>query len=98
MDPRAMPGTPAWRWFAAWLVLLARRGAARRAIPGLLAGFGVAPLLIAYLNRDGPGNVCNATAGGSSCTEEWSPWPWLIIGCVLLAAGFGAFAMRRRAR
>lgn len=126
MDPHAIPRTPAWRWFAAWLVvgaayivsvlgalsigpfvllptilatcLLARRSAARRALPGLLAGFGVAPLLVAYLNRDGPSNVCDVTAGGSSCTQEWSPWPWLIVGCALLAVGFGVFAMRRRAR
>ena len=78
--------------------LLARRAAARSAILGLIAGFGVAPLLVAYLNRDGPGTICTVTAGGSSCTEEWSPWPWLVVGCLLLAAGFGVFIMRRRVR
>jgi hypothetical protein len=53
------------------------------------------PLLVAYLNRGGPGNVCTTTATSQSCTTEWSPWPWLAAGLLLVAAGAVTFAWLR---
>ncbi len=76
--------------------VLAGRTGATQGIPGLVAGFGVAPLFVAYLNRDGPGDVCTITAQSTACGQEWSPWPWLIAAVVLLTAGFGWFIARRR--
>jgi hypothetical protein len=69
------------------------RGAAAA---GLLSGAGVIPICIAYLNRGGPGTVCTALRGGQQCTDEWSPWPFLAIGAVLVVAGALAFWRLRR--
>ncbi|MEZ0065582.1 hypothetical protein ABIA32_001582 [Streptacidiphilus sp. MAP12-20] len=65
------------------LVMLGRLQRSQRGTPGLIAGAGLMPLWIGWLNRGGPGNVCDA----HSCTEEWSPWPWLAVGVVLVVAG-----------
>ena len=64
--------------------------------PGVLTGLGVAPLFVAYLNRDGPGDVCTSTATSVSCGQEWSPWPWLLIGATLLTVGVVWFMARTR--
>jgi hypothetical protein len=70
--------------------LLAWRGPqlSRRLVgPGLLTGAGVIPLYIAFLNRAGPGMVCTTSATSGSCTQEMSPWPWIVAGLCLVAAG-----------
>jgi len=68
-------------------IVLATRPGSARGLPGLLSGLALPVLYVAYLNRSGPGTVCHAISGGTECTDEWSPWPWLVIGLVLLAAG-----------
>ena len=60
-----------------------RRGAA----PGLLLGVSTAPLWLAWLNRSGPGTVCEATATSQACAEQVSPWPFLVVGVALAGAG-----------
>lgn len=65
-------------------------------LPGVLTGLGVAPLLVAYLNRHGPGAVCTHTATGGSCGQEWSPWPSLLAGVALVTAGIFWFSARAR--
>ncbi len=80
----------------AWLMALAAtRWPAlrnRSAFAGI-AGLGVAPLLLAWLNRSGPGRVCRDIAAGTSCTDQYSPWPFLFAGLVLLLGG--ALLVRR---
>jgi hypothetical protein len=49
-----------------------------------LAGLGVPALYLAWLNKDGPGTVC--TAGGSSCEDQYSPWPFVAVAVVLVVA------------
>ena len=49
-------------------------------VPGLLVGLSTAPLYIAWLNRDGPGLVCTTTADSISCSDRWSPWPFVVVG------------------
>jgi hypothetical protein len=87
------------------VVVAARSG--RRLPPAHLAflalsGAGVLPLVVAWLNRDGPGDVCTEWSGTqcAASTEEWSPWPWLAVGVVLVAAGvvLTTLAVRHRAR
>jgi hypothetical protein len=74
------------------------RAVAFPAALGAVTGAGVPFLLVAYMQRKGPGTVCwgNATAGG--CDEYLDPRPWLAIGLVLVVGGIVAFDRARRAR
>ncbi len=66
-------------------VLLARKGPPGSSRFGVVTGLGLTPLYVAYLDREGPGNVCSEIAhGGHSCLQAWDPWPW--------AAGAGSWA------
>ena len=59
---------------------------------GLSPGSVSLPLYVAYLNREGPGNVCSAIAhGGHSCLQAWNPWPWAAAGTSLVAVGITLF-------
>lgn len=79
-------------------VVLATRRTSSVGLPGIISGVGLPLLYIAYLNRGGPGNVCTKSALGESCTQEWSPWPWLAFGMALLAVGIVVFAERKAAK
>ncbi|HEX3328564.1 MAG TPA: hypothetical protein VHS27_01515 [Gaiellales bacterium] len=65
---------------------------------GAITGAGVPLLLVAYLQRKGPGTVCWHTATASGCDDYLGPRPWLAIGLVLLLGGIGAFVAARRVR
>ena len=65
-------------------------------LSGVLAGLGLPLLYVAFLNRSGPGLICTTSAGGSHCTEQWSPWGWAVIGVLLLASGVLLFLRRSR--
>ncbi|MER6472336.1 hypothetical protein [Streptomyces collinus] len=89
------------------LVLLAAASAAlllwkgpRNAAAGLPSGIALPVLYVAYLNRSGPGTVCRTVPGGQTCTDEYTPIPFLIVGVLLLCAGFLTFTTlnRRRAK
>jgi multisubunit Na+/H+ antiporter MnhC subunit len=68
-------------------VWLASRPAARRSVFGLVSGAGVLLLVVAYVQRDGPGTTCWHTATASGCDEHLNPLPWLVIGVALLIGG-----------
>lgn len=62
----------------------------------LLIGAGLPFLCIAYLNRNGPGMVCGPYKnGGQQCTQEFSPWPFVIIGAILVLLGVMLFLRLR---
>jgi hypothetical protein len=82
---------------AATIVLVTRTGSGV-GLPGLISGLSLPLFYIAFLNRPGPGTVCTSTGTSQSCVEEWSPWPWLAIGIVLLVSGCVWFAMANRRR
>jgi hypothetical protein len=63
---------------------------------GLVSGLALPVFYVAYLNRDGPGSVCASNAHGGSCVDEWSPWPFVAAGLLLLVAGVIAFVLMRR--
>jgi hypothetical protein len=66
---------------------------------GLLAGLSVTPLYLAWLNRHGPGTVCKSYGrDGSSCEDQWSPWPFLAVALVLLAVAVVAVVVGVQAR
>ncbi|MEU6355284.1 hypothetical protein ABZ896_39250 [Streptomyces sp. NPDC047072] len=77
-------------------VLLATRNGSRVGLAGLLSGLGAPLLYVAFLNREGPGNVCTTSASGQSCVDEYSPWGWLAAGVVLLLAGIALGVLLRR--
>jgi hypothetical protein len=63
---------------------------------GLVSGFGLPFLFVAYLNRRGPAS-CNSPANvGHDCAQLWNPWPWLAIGLVVMLAGVGLFIWQSR--
>jgi hypothetical protein len=75
-------------------VFVWRRPQSRRSAFGLLAGAGTLLLYVAWVQRDGPGTTCWRTATASGCDQHLNPLPWLVLGIVLVAAGFVAHARR----
>jgi hypothetical protein len=65
---------------------------------GIISGAALPVLYVAWTNRGGPGEVCSHIAdGGESCTDEWSPWPFLVFALILLVVGLVVF-LRQRGR
>ncbi|MGH3075929.1 MAG: hypothetical protein ACRDQC_13420 [Gaiellales bacterium] len=71
-----------------------RRSMPRSAL-GAITGAGVPFLLVAYIQRKGPGTVCWHTATASGCDEYLDPRPWLVIGLLLTLGGIAAFLLAR---
>jgi membrane protease YdiL (CAAX protease family) len=80
--------------------LLLRRRRDLRSATGALSGLGVPLLLVAGLNRSGPGTVCTELADGArKCEEQMSPWPWLVAAVLFVLLGVAAYVLlgeRRR--
>ena len=75
-------------------VFVWRRPRARRSSFGLLTGAGTLLLYVAWVQRAGPGTTCWHTATASGCDQHLNPLPWLVLGIVLVTAGFVAHARR----
>jgi hypothetical protein len=75
--------------------VMASRPAIRRSAFGLLTGAGLLLLLVAWIQRDGPGTTCWHTATATGCDGHLDPRPWLAAGLALTAAGFVGHARRR---
>ena len=67
----------------------------RRGAYGLLVGIGAPLLVVAYLNRDGPGTVCHSLDGGrgTQCDDLYDPRKWAAAGLAFIAAGLIAHAL-----
>jgi hypothetical protein len=65
------------------------------AMAGIISGAAGPVLYVAWLNRGGPGEVCREFDGGQSCTDAWSPWPFVVVGGLLLVGGVVVFARQR---
>jgi hypothetical protein len=83
---------------AAATILLATRARTLVGLPGLVSGLSLPLFYVAFLNRSGPGTICTTTATSQHCLDEWSPWPWLVIGIVVLVSGCVWFAKANRRR
>lgn len=71
----------------------------RRAAPAALIGAGAVPLVLAWINRSGPGTFCERTANSITCSEQYNPWPFMAAAVVLIAVGGTVLiGVRRRAR
>jgi hypothetical protein len=74
------------------------RSSVARSSLGAVTGAGVPFLIVAYIQRKGPGTVCWKTATASGCDEYLDPRPWLVIGLVLVLGGIAAFLRARAGR
>jgi hypothetical protein len=77
-------------------VLLTRRPESRVGLWGLLSGASVAAWFLAWVNRDGPGDVCRTTPTEQSCQQEWNPIPFTVVAVLLLVVGVVFFVTVRR--
>lgn len=59
-----------------------------RSAVAIPAGVGLSVLYLAWLNRDGPGNVCEITSTVTKCTDQVSPWPFVAAALVLVVSSF----------
>jgi hypothetical protein len=82
---------------AALVALLAWQRSRNHSAAGLLAGAGTLLFYVAYLNRGGPGTVCTTSASSTECMDEFSPWPWLAAGLLLVAGATCVFLLLHRA-
>lgn len=79
----------------ALVAALVSRHGTRAAWAGAVSGVGAPSLYIAYLNRDGPGDVCTTDHFDTSCGDEWNPWPWLGCGLALIVVGIALYVRLR---
>ena len=75
-------------------IVLAKRQPGSWGVPGVISGFGLPALYVAYLNRAGPGTVCVTTQTLHQCDQNLNPLPWLFAGLVLVVAGAVTFTVR----
>jgi hypothetical protein len=80
------------------LLLLWAAPSSRFGVAGMLTGAAAAPALIAWLNRDGPGDVCHALSNGQVCTQESTPVPFGIAAALMAGGGWWLFARAQRRR
>ena len=72
----------------AGLFALRKWGGSQKSSVGLISGAGLPVLYVAYLNRQGPGMVCETyDSGGGHCMQEYSPLPFLLFGTALVVVG-----------
>ena len=88
---------PAGALLAAFLL---SRPSMRGSAYGVLVGIGIPLLIVAYINREGPGTVCHTFSNGSECADGLpDPRKWAAVGLAFIVAGVVAqvFAGRPRA-
>jgi hypothetical protein len=78
---------------AVGIMLPALRNRSAVAVP---SGVACALLYLAWINRDGPGDVCETTGLETKCTEQWSPWPFLVAALLLVAVSVALARHLRR--
>jgi len=86
-----------WGVSGAGAAAIAKQKGARVAWPGIVSGASILVFLIAYLNRDGPGEACTAHIGlgCTSSEQQWSPWPFVAVGVIMLVGGVAGFIFIR---
>jgi hypothetical protein len=83
----------------AWGIVLMRRPFPPASVAGAIAGVSVLVFALAYLNRDGPGNVCTySQSGGEFCQTEWNPVAFIVGGLFFIAVAVEVFMYARRPR
>ena len=81
-------------------ILLIVRPDRTRGLAVVLCGLAFGPPLVAWINREGPGQVCRSyPPDGVACGTQLNPWPWLGGAAASLAIATALFlhATRRDA-
>ena len=60
-------------------------------IMGSVSGISAPLFYVAWLNREGPGEVCRVEEHFTECAERWNPWPWLVAGLAFASVGIAVF-------
>jgi hypothetical protein len=69
-------------------IVLLSRPRLRASAYGVLVGIGVPLLVVAYINREGPGTVCHRLSNGIECAEDLpDPKKWAAVGLAFIVAG-----------
>ncbi len=63
-----------------------------------VGGASVAPFALACFNRSGSGTVCTTDGDVTACTEQWSPWPFLVVAVVFMGVGVALTTRSRNRR
>ncbi|WP_315097158.1 hypothetical protein [uncultured Cellulomonas sp.] len=64
---------------------------------GIVTGLAALPFALAWMNRRGPGQYCaGGVTGASDCVAQSSPWPFALVGVVLVGIGIAWFRRARR--
>ena len=81
-------------------IVLLTRPRLRASAYGVLVGIGVPLLVVAYLNREGPGTVCHSIDGGrgTQCDDLTDPRKWAVVGLLFIAAGIAGQLYAARPR
>lgn len=81
-------------------ILLIVRPDRTRGLAVVLCGLAFGPLLVAWINREGPGQVCRSyPPDGVACGTQLNPWPWLggAATSLAIATALLLYATRRDA-
>jgi hypothetical protein len=81
-------------------ILLLTRTRLRGSAYGVLVGIGIPLLVVAFLNREGPGTVCHSFDGGRGmqCDDLYDPRKWATLGLAFIVAGVLAQLLTGRPR
>ncbi|KQR16854.1 hypothetical protein ASF78_05820 [Cellulomonas sp. Leaf334] len=64
---------------------------------GVVTGLAALPFALAWLNRRGPGTFCSeGVTGASACVVQSNPWPYVLVGVVVVVVGVVLFVRTRR--
>ena len=77
-------------------ILLLVRPDRMRGFAVMLCAFAFGPLLLAWFNRHGPGQVCLPYPDDAACGTQLNPWPWFGSAAASLAIAIGLFVHANR--
>jgi uncharacterized membrane protein YedE/YeeE len=79
-------------------IVLLTKPRLRESAYGVLVGIGVPLLVVAFLNREGPGTVCHTIDGGrgTQCDDLYDPRKWAAVGLAFVLAGLLAQILAAR--
>lgn len=76
----------------AGVVVVAVRPGWMRGLATMVSAAAVGLLLVAWLNREGPGRVCHSyPVDGVACSDPLNPWPFVAVAALALVVAVVLF-------